>query len=174
MKRLLSILLIVCAMTLCLVSCGEEPVAETGIKLSKQQVENAYESINGTLTVEGSSSNVSSFTFVISGIDTSDFNYTYVKNAVYTLLENPGKITLGQLDACNAFNAVMAATGLFRDESDEFDYNEYIDEIVSTICFGISRIYDNGNWRVTTESNESTKTFTVKVEKGSFSNSNIA
>ncbi|MBQ9085300.1 MAG: hypothetical protein IJY24_06565 [Clostridia bacterium] len=158
MKKIISILLLICTLTLCLASCGktdENKITEEFIisKLSDSEGE-----LDGTLTItNGTSDNVLAFNYVVTGINAEklmDKNFT--KNAVQKVFSNPGSITYGELKVCNAFNATMTVVSIFY-EDENFD----TDEILSIICDRSAKTYEN--WTISASVDQTFDSITIKA-----------
>ena len=162
MKKIISILLLICTLTLCLASCGqtdENKITEEFIisKLSDSEGE-----LDGTLTItNGTSDNVLAFNYVVTGINAEklmDKNFT--KNAVQKLLSDPSRITYGEHKVCNAFHATMMVVSIFY-EDENFDSNRYTDEILSIICERSAKTYEN--WTISTSVDQASDSITIKA-----------
>ena len=169
MKKIISILIIICTLTLCLAACGntdENKTNENENKITeefiKSKLSDSNGELDGTLTItNGTSDNVLAFNYVLTGINAeklTDKNFT--KNAIEILLSNPGNITYGQLKVCNAFNATMSVIGIFY-EDNNFDSNDFTDEILSIICDKSSKTYEN--WTISTSIDQSSDSITIKA-----------
>ena len=167
MKKTISILLIICTLTLCLVSCSktdENKIDENKIteELIISELSDSEGELDGTLTItNGTSDNVLAFNYVVTGINAEklmDKNFT--KNAAQKLLANPGSITYGELKVCNAFNATMTVVSIFH-EDENFDSNRYIDEILSIICDRSAKTYEN--WTISASVDQTSDSITIKA-----------
>ena len=155
MKKISIILLTICILTLCLASCGgnktndESNKTDDRVKITELEIQSALEKKGGTLTIEGSSDDVTSFKYVVANVNASKLlDKSYTSKAVNTLLTDPTKITYGELKVCNAFSAASSVVGLFADDG-EFDTNAYVEEIINIICDGSTKTY--GDWKVSAE-----------------------
>lgn len=162
MKKIISILLLICTLTLCLASCGktdENKITEEFIisKLSDSEGE-----LDGTLTItNGTSDKVLAFNYVVTGINAEELmDKNFTKNAFQKLLSNPGSITLRELMVCNAFNATMQVVSIFY-EDENFDSNRYIDEILSIICDRNTKAYEN--WTISAFVDQTSDSITIKA-----------
>ena len=136
---------------------------DTGIKLTVAEIQAVLTEEDGTLTTSGASDNVTSFTFVVTSINASNLmDKTFTRKAVTTLLTDSSKVTYGQFKACNAFIAVMNSVSLVSESDDEeFNANDYIEEILSIICDGTSKTY--GNWTISATVNTAADSITVSA-----------
>ena len=167
-KRLVALLLVICSFALVLTACGEG--SSSGGASSKKLTEETIKSeladsegeLDGTLTIEdGSPENVKAFTYVVKGINASDLlNKTYAKKATNVLLTNPNNLTYAQLKVCNGISAMMGVVGIFY-EDENFNAEDYIDEILSIICDGNSKTY--GDWTVSANVNKSSDSLTIEA-----------
>ena len=157
MKKIISILLLICTLTPCLASCGK--ISEEFIisELSDSEGE-----LDGTLTItNGTSDNVLAFNYVVTKINAKklmDKNFT--KNALQKLLSNPGSITRGELMVCDAFNATMAVVSIFY-EDENFDSNRFTDEVLSIICDRSAKTYEN--WTISASVDQTSDSITIKA-----------
>ena len=139
-RRIVAILLALLACTAIFTACGNQTPKLTEAAIRSELV-NSKGTLDGTLTiVGGTSDDVSAFEYKVTNINASDLkNKSYTKRAVETMLDNPGKITYGQLQVCNGFNAVQDVIGIFY-EDENFNANVFIDEALSVICDGAKKV----------------------------------
>lgn len=167
MKKIISVLLIIFVTAVSMISCGnteEEPVKETGIKITEEQVRSALSDSEGTLTIDGPSDDVSAITFIVEDINASNLiDKGFTREAVNTLLEDSSKITYGEFKACNAFSAAMSVCGIFEEDSDNFNSSEYTETILSIICDNETKSYEN--WTVSSIVNVEDDTITITAKK---------
>ena len=165
MKKIISIVLVVFMLTLSLAACGgKDNSAEkgSGIKLTEAEIRSELAENSGTLTIEGESDNVTSFTFVVNNVNASNLvNKEFTREAVNVLLTNSSKIPYGQLKACNGFNAVMAVCGLFEEDEGDFDANAFTETVLSIICNNQKQTYEN--WTVSATVNTADDSITVSA-----------
>ena len=164
MKKTLKTFLIIClALFMCmtaLVACDNSATPEPK-KYTEEEIRTALAENDGTLTIEGTSDNVTAFTFVVTGINANDINPNSLKSAVNILLTDYSKITYGQLKMCYAFSAMVSVDNIFKDDSSEFDEEAYINEIISVICNGNSLQHDN--WTISASINQATDSITISA-----------
>ena len=156
--------LIICAFALA--SCSNDDEGSTEEKLTEEQIRTALAdsegALDGTLTIDaGTAEDVKAFSYVIATVNASDLsNKSYVRGAVNTLLTNPGKVTLGELKVCSAFNGAMQVVSIFY-EGENFDSSAYTEEILGIICDGSSKTYDD--WTVSATVNTDADSITIKA-----------
>ena len=160
----ISLVLVVCVSVLA--SCGKKDdgsAEKNKIIVTEAQINEKLSDSDGELTIEGSYDNVTSFTYVVSGVDASNLsNKTFIKNAVTVLLTDSSQLTFGQYKVCKAFSAVMYTCDLFdKDDDADFDSDEYIDEILAILCDGTDKTYEN--WTVSAKVNVSEDSITVSA-----------
>ena len=167
MKKTISILLIICTLAFCLISCekaDENKVAEKSItkEFIISELSDSNGELDGTLTIKnGTSDNVLAFNYVVTGINAEKLlDKSFTKNATQTLLSNPGGLTYGQLKVCNAFNATMSVVGIFYGD-ENFNSNDFIDEILNIICDGSAKTYEN--WTISTSVDQASDSITIKA-----------
>ena len=139
------------------VSCGDSRV-----KITESEIQAKLADSDGTLTIEGTPENVTAFTYYLANINASNLvNKNYAHKAIYSLVNNPSKITYGELQACNAFYATMNVTSVFTNNDGEFDSDEYIEEILSIICDGNTKVYSG--WKVSATVDVTTNSITISA-----------
>jgi hypothetical protein len=162
MKKTISILLIICTLTLCLASCGKTDKNKITEEFIISKFSDSEGELDGTLTItNGTSDNVLAFNYVVTEINAEklmDKNFT--KNAVQKLLSNPGSITYGELKVVNAFDATARVVSIFY-EDENFDSNIYTDEILSIICERSAKTYEN--WTISASVDKTSDSITIKA-----------
>ena len=163
MKKTISILLIICTLTICLVSCGltaENKITEEFItsKLSDSEGD-----LDGTLTItDGTSDDVLAFNYVVTGFDSECLmDKAFTRKAINKLLSNPYDVSYRQLKVCDAFYATASVVGIFH-EDEHFDSNKYIEEILSIICDGNTKTY--GDWTVSATVDQTSNILTIEAK----------
>lgn len=165
MKKLISILLLICTLTICLSSCGNNGNDENNnndnrVKITESAIRSKLSDEDGTLTIEGASDDVMSLTYVVTNINASKLiDKSYTREAVNTLLTDSSKITYGELKVCNAFSATSNVVSLFTNDDSEFDSNAYTDEILSIICDASTKTY--GDWKVSATIDKDADSITI-------------
>lgn len=166
--KIFTVLILVVSMCFAmLIGCGKNKGGDDNSssekKLTKAEIETALEDNDGTLTIEGSSDNVTAFKYVVTGISAANLmDKSYTRTAVNILLTDSSKITFGQLKVCNGFSAVMSVCGLFE-EDENFNSNDFIEEILSIICDGATKTYDG--WSISATVDTTADSITVSVKK---------
>ena len=162
MKKIISILLLICTLTPCLASCGKTDENKITEEFIISELSDSEGELDGTLTItNGTSDNVLAFNYVVTGINAEklmDKNFT--KNALQKLLSNPGSITRGELMVYDAFNATMAVVSIFY-EDENFDSNRYTDEVLSIICDRSAKTYEN--WTISASVDQTSDSITIKA-----------
>ena len=132
-------------------------------KLTKAEITAALEEVgaDGTLTIEGSEDNVTGFTYVVTNVNASSITSDYLTKAINKLSTNPGSITYGELKSCYTFLSIAGICSLFEDDDSNFDSSQFINEIVSVICNGKSKTYDN--WTITAQLDKTNDKITISV-----------
>ena len=167
MKKIISILLLICTLTLCLVSCEKNDKDKNENKITEKfiisKLSDSKGELDGTLTItNGTSDNVLAFNYVVTGIYAEklmDKNFT--KNALQKLLSDPGSTTYGELKVCNAFEATMAVVVIFCEGETIVDDNYFIDEILSIICDRSAKTYKN--WTITASVDQASDSISIKA-----------
>ena len=148
-------------------ACGNSGNGDDGeLKITEEfirtELMNSAGELDGTLTItSGSSEDVLAFNYVVTEINAEklvDKNFT--KNAVQILLSNPENLTYGDFKVCNAFSATMGVVGVFYG-NENFDSNDFTDDILSIICDGSSKTYEN--WTVSAVVDQSSDSITIKA-----------
>ena len=164
MKKTISILLMICTLTLCFASCDNNDKNEN--KITEQfiisELSDSESELDGTLTItNGTSDDVLAFNYVVTGINAGKLmNKNFTKNAVQKLLSNPSSITYGEHKVTKAFNATMKVVSVFY-EDETFDSNNYIDEILSIICDNSAKTYEN--WTISASVDQTSDSITIKA-----------
>ncbi len=125
-------------MCLTLCACGDG-----GVQLTTDEVEAAFDDVDGTLDMKTSGKYVRSFTYTVDELDTKNLSdAAYCKTAIYNILSgDTSKITGGQVKVSRAFTPVFCAATLFgQDES--FDASTFIESVLSIVCDGKTVDYD--------------------------------
>lgn len=162
MKTTIKSLLIFCfTLVICIsifTACGDE-----GVKITESEIRSALSSNEGTLSTEGEADNVTSFTYVITSVNAKDLSSkSFMRSAVKNLMNNPSKMTYGQYKSTKAFSAMVNIDGLFMaGESEDFNSDVYIDEILSVICDGTARTHNN--WTISASIDTANDSITITV-----------
>ena len=153
-RVLAAILLTLLMCTFMLTACSN--------KVTEEEIKTALANSDGTLTIDkGSSDNVKAFSYVLSDVNASNLkDKNYTRKAVNTVMTNVYNSTLGQYRASTAFSATLYIVGIFH-ESEEFNADSFIEEILEIICDGKSRTYKG--WSISANINEATDTITIKA-----------
>ena len=171
-NKFLKITAMVLALFACvsvLAACGntnETDKSDGELKFSegliRSELLNSDGELDGDLTItSGTSDNVLAFDYVVTGINAEKLtDKSFTKNAVQTLLSNPGNLTYGQLKVCNAFSAVLSVLGIFY-EDENFDSNDFTDEILSIICDGSVKTHEN--WKISASVEQTSDRITIKA-----------
>ena len=157
MKKVFSVIL---ALVMCLSLCA----CSGGLKLSAEDVEEALADCEGTLDLETSDNNVTSFTFVIEDVNADDLvNKEYLIEAITTILEgDTSKVTLGQVNACKAVIALFNINNLFTKEDDDSDALALVEKTTGIICDGNTVEYDG--WSVSSKVDLNSDRITIMVD----------
>ena len=154
MKKIMSLVLVI-AMCLSLCACGATlPVAD---------VEEALADCDGTLNLETSGDGVKSFTFVAEGVNAKSIvDKEYTREAITTLMTGDfSKITVGQINASKAIYPVMCIDALLNGDSEDFDSNMFVEDILNIICDGNTAQYDG--WKVSAVVDQENNSITITV-----------
>ena len=168
MKKILALILTFLLCISVVTACGKKPP-----KLTEAEIKTAIESTEGELSIEGDSEDVTAFTFIVKGVNVTNLtNKSFTRNAVKTLLSNPGSITYAQLKTTTAFSAVMQIDSLLtkleasedeETEEDPFDSEAYIDEILTVICDGTTRDYTY--WSLCATTDKTNDSIVIKAQR---------
>lgn len=162
MKKLITVLLLICALTICFSACENESDSAQ-ITLTEQQIRSALSKSEGTLDIVGAPEDVTSFTLVVENINASNLrNKDFTLKAVNVLMNNASQLTYGQLKVCNAFSAVMSVHNLLVPDDGNFDSNDYVEEILSIICDGKSKSYEN--WTISAAIDTAADSITITAK----------
>ena len=155
MKKVMSMLMVL-VMCLSLCACG-------GNELTAAKVEEALADCNGTLNMETSGDKVTSFTYVVEGVNAEDLvDKAYSRKAIANVLSgDTSKITLGQVKVSKAIAPLMKIEVLFNGDSDNFDANAFVEKILGIICDGNTAEYDG--WVVTAEVDQASDSILIKA-----------
>ena len=161
--KITAMILALCICLFSLISCGDNGPKLTEEMIRSELVDSDGE-MEGTLTItEGDAQNVKAFKYEVTGINAAKVqDQSVLKNAVDTLMSDPGKLTYNELRACNAFLAVLNVIAVFCGD-DDFDSNALINDILSIICNGSTKTYDN--WSVSASVDEDSDSIIVKAAK---------
>ncbi len=163
LKTLLTLTLALVMCTSLFTACKKDDNEDSVRKITQEEIKNALSSHDGTLTIEGSADNVTAFTYVLSGVNTSKLvDKDYTRKAVNVLLTDSSKLTFAQLKVCNAFSATMSIANLLEDDDDEsFDANTYTEDLLTVLCDGQSREY--GSWTLSASIDEEADSITISA-----------
>lgn len=137
MKKVISLtLILLLCLTLC--ACGGG-----GVQLTTDEVEAAFDDVDGTLDMKTSGKYVRSFTYTVDELDTKNLSdAAYCKTAIYNILSGDiSKITGGQVKVSRAFTPVICAAALFE-QDESFDASTFIESVLSIVCDGKTVDYD--------------------------------
>lgn len=154
-KYIALILVLVLCLSLC--ACGGSA------KLTAGDVKEALADCDGTLNVETSGDNVTSFTYVVEGVNADDLvDKEYSRNAIATVLTgDSSKITLGHLKVSKAISPLMSIDVLLGGNEDDFNSDAFVDKILGIICDGKTAEY-NG-WTVSATVDQDSDSITILV-----------
>lgn len=161
-KVCLAMLVVVVMCMSCITSCGGngDNNDNTSKKITESEIRSEMADSDGTLTIEGDSDDVISFNYVVSDINASKLvDKSFTQNAVNVLMNDSSKLVYGQYKVCKAFNATMKIVAMFRDDSGDFDAEEFVSEILGIICDGNNREY-NG-WTISATVSQENDTITI-------------
>ena len=141
MKKKLSLLLAV-SMCLCLCACG------SSTKLSVSDVNEAFADCDGTLETETSGDSVTSFTYVVEGVNADNLvDREYTLEAIESIMSgDTSKVTMGQYMVSKAVLPVMSIEVLLGGEEENFVTDAFLNRILSIVCDGGTVEYDG--WSV--------------------------
>lgn len=169
-RNFITLILVVSMCAVMFVGCGKnkggDDDSSSEKKLTQAEIETAFEDSDGTLSIEGSSDNVTAFKYVVTGISAENLlNKNYTRTAINTLLTDSSNVTMGQLMVCNGFSAVMSACALFEEdeEEEEFNYNDFVEDVLEIICDGATKTYDG--WKISSTVDATANSITVSVKK---------
>ena len=151
-NRLKTLLTLTLSILVCLtffVSCNRNKGnnEDTRVKITESEIKSALADSDGTLTIEGDSEDVTSFKYVVTGINASKLtDKSYTRKAVNTLLTNPSNITFGEYKVCKAFSATVSIVSLFVNDDGSMDSSAFDEEILNIVCDGNTNTY--GEWKV--------------------------
>ena len=162
MKKIISILLLICTLTLCLASCGNTNENKITEEFIISELSDSEGELDGTLTItNGTSDNVLAFNYVVTGINAEKLmDKSFTKNAVQKIFTNPSSITYGELKVCKAFNATMTVISIFY-EDENFNSDRFTDEILSIICDRSAKTYEN--WTISASVDQTSDSITIKA-----------
>ena len=156
MKKILTV---VFAMLLCLslISCGN-------LKLSESDVTSALENCGGTLDMTTEGGSVSEFTYVVTKVNADDLtDKGYAREAMdATLSGNTSSMTYGQYQAAKAMLPIISILALLEGDSDDFDANAFINDVLSIICDG--KTVTVKNWEVSSSLDTGSDKITITVK----------
>ena len=157
MKKAVSLILAL-GMLLSLCACGA-----TAKKLTTKQVEDALADCSGELSMDSNGNSVNGFTYVIDDANVDDLvDRSYTQKALERMLSgDTANLMYGQYKVCKSVLATMCIVSLFRDDEENFNVEDYLDEIFSIICDGKSAEY-NG-WTVSPELDSDNDVVTITV-----------
>lgn len=153
MKKAVSLLLSI-GMCLCLCACGS-------VNLSVADVTEAFADCDGTLETETSGNNVTSFTYVVEGVNADSLlDREYIREAVEAIMDgDASQITMGQLMVSKAVLPVMSIDVLLGEEEENFSSDAFLEKIIGIICDGNMVEYDG--WNVSTSVDVSNDSITI-------------
>ncbi len=156
MKKFLSLIMVLTIM-LSICACGSKA------KLTTADVEEAFVDCHGTLNLETSGDNVTSFTYVVEGVNADDLmDKEYSHNAIAAILTgDASKITMGQVMVANAISPLMNIDVLLGGDKDDFNSDAFVGKILGIICDGKTAEYDG--WAVSAEVDQDSDNITISV-----------
>lgn len=162
MKKIIGILLLICTLTLCLAACGKIDEKKITEELIISNLSDSKGELDGTLTItNGTSDKVLGFNYVLTGINAEALvNKNFAKKIVQKALSNPDSLTYGELKAFKAITEAMMVVSIFY-EDENFDSNKYTDDILSIICEGSAKTYEN--WTISASVNQTSDSITIKA-----------
>jgi hypothetical protein len=167
MKKFISLLLLTCTLALCLTACGNNESGnneDKRVKITESVIQSALADYEGTLTIEGPSDDVTSFTYVVNDINATKLvDKSYTRKAVNILLEDWTKITYGEYQVAKAFSVTASIMGIFASQEGEFDASAYVEEALSVICDGNVKTY--GDWKISSSIDADADSITIVAKR---------
>lgn len=153
--------LLICALFLVVCGCGTDKLTEAAIK---DELLNSDGELEGTLTIEGGTAkNVTAFSYVVTDVNASKLaSKSFMKEAIVTIMSNPGNATYGMLKAYKACGATMQVMMIFNDD-DDFNAATFIEESLNIICDGQTATY--GSWAISAVVDRSNDSITIRAER---------
>lgn len=131
------------------------------VNLSVADVTEAFADCDGTLETETSGNNVTSFTYVVEGVNADSLlDREYIREAVEAIMDgDASQITMGQLMVSKAVLPVMSIDVLLGEEEENFSSDDFLEKIIGIICDGNMVEYDG--WNVSTSVDVSNDSITI-------------
>ena len=160
LNKIVAAILALLMCSLIITACNDGSEADDHLKLTQQMIESRLSGGNGTLTInDGSAEDVTSFSYTFESRYASSLREKETVRYAVDKLRSGSSLTWFETSMSVAFTETMLVVGLIYDDTESFDADTYIEEILSVLCDG-SRGFYNG-WSIYATINEAQNTVTI-------------